>query len=236
MIYKKSSKTYDAVYASIGKDYLAEAKRVQELIGQHKKSTGNALLDVACGTGKHLEHLQAWYSVEGLDLEEEMLALARERLPKVKFHLGDMTHFDLGQQYDAVVCLFSSIGYAKTRERLNRAVVCMTKHLKPGGVLIVEPFFKPEVWKDNSVHATFVDQPDLKVARISASSRDGILAVMDMNYTVGTPEGVTHFRELHKLALFTDEDFLSAFRKAGLEVYHDAVGLTNRGLYIGVRR
>jgi SAM-dependent methyltransferase len=235
MSYQKSAKIYDAVYAAIGKDYLKESQRVHEWIQKYKKSSGNSLLDVACGTGKHIIHLKEWYSAEGLDLEENMIAIAKERLPDIPFHRGDMTEFDLGKQYDAIVCLFSSIGYAKTPRKLNRAISNMAKHLRSGGVLIIEPWFKPEDWKPGSVHAVFVNEPELKVARMNVSGREGILAIMDMHYEVGTPEGVEHFREMHKMGLFTHDEYLHAFRKAGLEVFYDSEGLMKRGLYIGVK-
>lgn len=34
---------------------------------------------------------------------------------------------------------------------------------------------------------------------------------------------------------FVDDDYLAAFRAAGLEVTHDPQGLTGRGLYIGTK-
>ncbi|MBI1729698.1 class I SAM-dependent methyltransferase [Candidatus Acetothermia bacterium] len=235
MSYQKSAKIYDAVYAAIGKDYLKESQRVRELIEQYKRSSGNSLLDVACGTGKHLTHLKEWYKAEGLDLEENMIAIAKERLPGIPFHHGDMIEFDLGKQFDAIVFLFSSIGYAKTPRKLNKAISNMAKHLHFGGVSIIEPWFKPEDWKPGSVHAIFVNEPELKVARMNVSGREGILAIMDMHYEVGSPEGVEHFREMHKMGLFTHDEYLNAFRKASLEVSYDAEGLMNRGLYIGVK-
>jgi len=50
---------------------------------------------------------------------------------------------------------------------------------------------------------------------------------------VGTPAGVSHFSEEHTLGLFTHENYLTAFRAAGLDVSFDSDGLTGRGLYIG---
>ena len=47
------------------------------------------------------------------------------------------THAD--RAYDVVLCLFSSIGYVKTKSNLNRAVKCMANHLTPGGILLIEP-------------------------------------------------------------------------------------------------
>ena len=61
-----------------------------ELIRERNPSA-RTLLDVACGTGKHLEVLQHEFEVEGLDLDGDLLAIARERLgPAVPLYQGDM--------------------------------------------------------------------------------------------------------------------------------------------------
>src|SRR5713101_6435159 len=102
-MFTKSAEWYDAIYA--WKDYKREAERLHTHIQRHARRHAATLLDVACGTGQHLSHLKAQYTVEGLDLDKEMLALARKRLPDVVFHYADMVGFDLGRQFDVVVCL-----------------------------------------------------------------------------------------------------------------------------------
>ena len=135
-MFDKSARLYDAIYSF--KDYAAEAARVHELI-QQRAPGATTLLDVACGTGKHLEHLRAHYDAEGLDLNADLLAIARERNPETKLHEVDMVDFDLDEQFDAVTCLFSSIGYVQTVERLDQAIATMARHLSARGVLVVEP-------------------------------------------------------------------------------------------------
>jgi SAM-dependent methyltransferase len=229
-MFTKSARFYDAVYSF--KDYAAEAQKVDALI-QERKPGARTLLDVACGTGKHLEHLRGGYEAEGLDLDPELLAIARERLPGIPLHEGDMTAFDLGRRFDAVVCLFSSIGYARTVVQLNRAVATMARHLEPGGVLVVEPWITPDAWQDDHLGAVFVDEPDLKIARVNLSERDGRLSRFVFHYLVLTSEGVERFEEPHELCLFTHDEYVAAFRAAGIEVEHDPEGLMGRGLYIG---
>jgi SAM-dependent methyltransferase len=228
-MFSRSAPLYDTIYASI-RDYPREAAELDRLI-QQRRPGARTLLDVACGTGAHLEHLSG-YDVEGLDLDPEMLAVARERLPDVPFHEGDMVAFDLGRRFDAVVCMFSSIGYVETEERLRSAIASMGRHLEPGGVLVVEPWLSPEDWLDRHVGAVFVDEPELKIARINAAERKGNLSSFEFKYLVGTPEGVEHFTERHELGLFTVEQYLGAFRAAGLEADHDQEGPMGRGLYV----
>ena len=229
-MFSRSARLYDAVYASI-RDYPREAADLDRLI-QERRPGARTLLDVACGTGAHLEHLTG-YQAEGLDLDPEMLAIARERLPNVAFHEDDMAGFDLGKRFDAVVCMFSSIGYVRTEERLRSAIASMARHLKPGGILIVEPWLSPDDWRDRHVGAVFVDQPELKIARMNVAGRDGNVSVVDFEYLVGTPDAIERFTERHELGLFTVEQYLEAFRAAGLEVAHDPEGPMGRGLYVG---
>jgi SAM-dependent methyltransferase len=229
-VFSRSARLYDAIYGSI-RDYPREAAELDGLI-QERRPGARTLLDVACGTGAHLEHLAGRYDVAGLDLDAEMLAVARERLPQASFHQGDMADFDLGRSFDAVVCMFSSIGYVRTEERLRSALAAMARHLHPGGVLVVEPWLSPDVWQDRHVGGVFVDEPDLKIARMNAARRDGNVSVVDFHYLVATPAGVEHFTELHELGLFTVEQHLAAFRAAGLEAEHDPEGPMGRGLYV----
>ncbi len=234
-MFSKSAKLYDTIYLSRGKNYAAEAHSVHELVQKQLKSGGNTLLDVACGTGIHTGYLREHYQVEGLDLDERMLEVAREKLPEVTFHQGDMLDFDLHKQFDVITCLFSSIGYVKTVANLDQAIANMAKHLKPGGVLVIEPWFTPEDWHPGHVHATFVDQPDLKIARMNLSGQDGNLSYFVFHYMVGTPEDIATFDERHELGLFTVDEYLSAFRACGLDVDHDPVWLNERGLYTGFK-
>lgn len=229
-MFSRSAQMYDAIYASI-RDYPREAAELDRLIQEHRPGA-RTLLDVACGTGAHLEHLAGRYEVTGLDLEPEMLAVARERLPHVTFHEGDMADFDLDRRFDAVVCMFSSIGYVQTEERLRSALAAMARHLEPGGVLVVEPWLAPDVWQEGHVAAVHVDEPELKIARMNIAERRGDVSIVDFHYLVATPEGVEHFTELHELGLFTVEQHLDAFRGAGLAVEHDPEGPMGRGVYI----
>jgi SAM-dependent methyltransferase len=229
-LFSRSARIYDAIYASI-RDYPREAAQLDALI-QERRPGARTLLDVACGTGAHLEHLTDRYEVEGLDLEAEMLAVARERLPDVKFHQGDMTSFDLGKRFDAVVCMFSSIGYVRTEERLHNAIAAMARHLEPGGVLVVEPWLTPEVWLDRHLGAVFVDEPELKIARMNVAGRDGNMSVLEFEYLIGTPDGLERFSERHELGLFTVEQYVEAFRAADLNAEHEPEGPMGRGLYV----
>lgn len=230
-MFTKTARFYDKIYAF--KDYPAEVERLVAIVRQNLRSGGHRLLDVACGTGQHVEYLKAHFEVEGLDINEELLDIARQRNPGVVFHQGDMLDFHLGRRFDVVTCLFSSIGYVKTLDNVRRAVARMARHLVDGGVLVVEPWFTPADWHAPSVHALFIDEPEIKIARVNTSFQEGRLSYFDLHYLIGTIEGTEHFVERHELGLFETDEMRAEIEGAGLEVTYDAEGLTGRGLFVG---
>lgn len=235
-MFAKSQRYYDAIYER--KNYEAESARLAEIISYYKTSAGNALLDVACGTGGHVACLRPRFTIEGLDIDREMLSIAKAKYPDVQFHEGDMTDFELGRQFDVVVSLFSSVGYLRTTVRLAKAIQNMARHIRPGGVLIVEPYFTPQTWKPRTraPGAIVVDKPDISIVRMDDRLCEGNAVMSTFHYLVGTVSGVEHFTEKHELTLFTDDEYRSAFAAAGMTVAYDehGLGLMGRGLYIGI--
>lgn len=232
-MYELSADVYDLMHRARGKDYAAEAAQVsREVRARHAGAA--SLLDVACGTGSHLLHLRRDFSVSGVELASSMLDVARGRLPDVELHPGDMRTFDVGRRYDAVTCLFSAIGYMLRREDLDLAMATMARHLSPGGVLVVEPWFHPEQWFDGHVVADAANEADIAVARVSRSTRDGNISRFEFHYAVARPEGIETFMETHAMGLWTVEEYSAAMQSTGLAVEHDPVGLIGRGLFIGV--
>lgn len=230
-MFSRSARFYDALYT--WKDYGEETRRIIGLVDDIRPSA-TTLLDVACGTGKHLELLRGRFEVEGVDLDPNLLAIARERNPGVPLHEADMVSFDLGRTFDVVCCLFSSIGYVETLEKLEAAALSLARHAAPGGVVLLEPWLMPDAYEEGHLGFLTVDEPDLKIARMNTSRREGDVSVLAFGYLVGTPHGIAHFTEDHRLGLFTDEQYRSALTKAGLESQDDD-DLMGRGLYVATK-
>ncbi|MFF5073147.1 methyltransferase domain-containing protein [Micromonospora olivasterospora] len=229
------SDLYDLVYEGRGKPYAAEAALVTDLV-RARRPDAASLLDVACGTGGHLVPLRAMFDhVEGVDVSPDMCAVARGKLPGVPIHEADMLGLDLGHRFDAVCCLYSALGYLSSTRELTAAVGRMARHLTPGGVLLVEPWWFPDRFLDGYVGDDVVRGPQRTVARLSHSVREGDVARQETHYLVADAGGVRHFRHVQRLTLFAYDDYAAAFRAAGCRVEYlpDAVP-SGRGLFVGV--
>ncbi len=230
---EKLAEIYDKIYHF--KNYELDVAYVLNCVRQ-RLPEARSLLEVACGTGNHTGGLSAAFQLGGLELSPAMLERARAKHPSILFHQGDMIDFDLRRTYDVICCLFRSIAFVKTRENFRRAIGAMARHLHPGGLLLIEPFFTPETYWTGQVKMNFLDEPELKIAWLYVSGRDGDLGIMKNHFLVGCPSGVEHFTEEHKLALLNRDDYAAAFEAAGLDHEYDKVGPGNVGFYIGYRR
>ena len=229
-MFTKSAPLYDRLYHFV--DYEEAVRRVRaHLHAAHPDA--RTLLDVGCGTGRHLEYLARDYEVTGLDLNPELLEAARARCPGIPLHEGNMIDFDLSSRFDVITCLFSSIAYVRTLDNLRRTLAGFARHLRPGGVVLIEPWFTPETYWTDTVTTNVAESPEMKIVWMYSSTRQDRLAILDIHYLVGQATGVDHFTERHELGLFTHEEYLAEMQAAGLDPSHDPVGLFRRGLYIG---
>ncbi len=230
------AEVYEVIYGSRGKSWTEEAEETGELI-KARFPGADSLLDVACGTGAHLEAFGGLFAhTEGLELSRPMLDLAVKRLPGVPLHAGDMRDFDLGRTFDAVVCMFTAIGYLSTEADMRAAVRSMAGHLEPGGVLVVEPWWFPDRFIDDYVAGDLARTESMTVARVSHSTRHGRTTRMEVRFLVGDSAGVRAFTEIDLLTLFTLEEYLAAFADAGCPAEYVQVGWTERGVFVGRRR
>jgi SAM-dependent methyltransferase len=97
------------------------------------------LLEVACGTGGVLAPLAGRYQVAGLDISPGMLAVARGKLPTgTRLYLADMSRFELGVRFDAVICVYHGINHLLGFPAWEGFFDCAYRHLDDGGVLVFD--------------------------------------------------------------------------------------------------
>ena len=219
------------------KDYRGESERLETIARRFGRAGKTAWLDVACGTGRHLEFLGQKHSTAGVDGSREMLRIARRRLPGVRLVPGDMRTFRLNLRFDVVSCLFSAIGHLRTKQEVQQAFANFARHLNPGGVAIVEPWIEPSVFRSEFIDLRTYESRALTVARCAYSSRRGNRSIIRYHFLVGKPGHDIRYYEVTDVGLLiTRRALLNLMRRAGLRAHFLARGLTSgRGLLVGVK-
>jgi SAM-dependent methyltransferase len=185
----RHAELYDLFYAD--KPYAEEAAFVHRCLNKLGASPAREILELACGTGQHAFELEKHgYRITAIDHSPDMLQVARERAAqtgsKVLFTRGDMRALpSAATEYDAVICLFDSIGYLKADEALAEAFAGIERCLRPGGLFIFEFWHAPAMLTQYSpVRFRRWSVPDGEVVRISETTLDRKDQLADVSYTV----------------------------------------------------
>jgi SAM-dependent methyltransferase len=230
---------YDLIYAD--KPYAEEAAFVAAQLA-HDGVTRGRLLDVACGSGRHAgEFARMGFEVTGADYSLDLLALAREQ-EGIDVVEQDMRSLDLGEKrFDAVTCLFDSIGYPQSNDGVVAALAGMRRHLAEAGAAAIEFLHAPPMLARSSpVRVRRFDAEGGTLLRISETEIDAVAHVMHVDYDIvnltadGTFEreaerqsnrffGVEEMRALLAGAGFSEARFVPAYEPGadiGGETFH----------------
>jgi SAM-dependent methyltransferase len=205
---------YDLIYS--GKDYAAESRRLVEIAASCGIGAGARLLDVACGTGRHIEQLAPHFRVEGLDIDERFVAAACRRNTGIPIHIGDMASFALPARYDLILCLFKSINYLPDRHLLAPAIANFRAHLSSGGAILVEAGPYPHEFRQGRGATKRFRDGAMSLVRTMTVRREGDQALYRFDYEYRDGEVGRSFSELHRCQLFAPAEFEQAFAEAGL--------------------
>ena len=120
------------------------------LLRQLAQDTGGPLLEAGCGTGRVLMELATDTHCTGIDICPEMLAWARHNLAAVppahqpRLFQADMADFRLlHRDFGLAVCASNSLMHLDNPEQQHSALSCLHRHLRPGGLLMLDLFNPP---------------------------------------------------------------------------------------------
>lgn len=136
----RSYSAFARVYDSFMGDY--DYERVLEFLKQEVfQGASQNILELACGTGSLTEKLWPYGMVDALDLSEEMLIVARQKLGnnrRVRLLRADMKEIPGERTYDVILCLCDSLNYLQGEEELRECFSSALSHLKPEGVFVFD--------------------------------------------------------------------------------------------------
>lgn len=214
-----------------GERYLAVApadaertsSEVDFLVEQLALAPGTAVLDLACGHGRHsVELARRGIRVTGFDLSEPSLERARagaaEAGVEVEWVRGDMRDLSWEARFDAVVNLFTAFGYFEQEAEDRRVLEGVFRALKPGGAFLIDTInpaalfarYQDRRWEELDDGTLLLQEHDLDLRAGRNRARWLFLQ----------PDGERH--ELrHTLRLYARHELGAMLDAAGLEVDGD---------------
>jgi ubiquinone/menaquinone biosynthesis C-methylase UbiE len=151
-LYKGFAERYDLFFSRFGEHDPVVVEFFRQLFAEKQV---RSVLDCACGTGHDLVLFHSLgCEVVGSDISESMLAQAQKNLAKrdVKVPLQKVDYRELPQhfnrQFDAVVCLSSSILHMPNETEVLRAFKSMREVLHDGGILVLTQGTTDKQWAD----------------------------------------------------------------------------------------
>lgn len=214
-LYRKYAHYYDKIYAK--KDYSKEVKFIEWAVQKHQKSSGKNLLDVACGTGSHALLLKNNFQVLGLDINPEMLKIAKEKIPDMEFIEGNMKNLDLNQSFDVVICMFSAINYNTSYNELEKTLQNFYDSLEKGGILIFDLGLNQENWVEGRVSVDTLVEENLELARIGQSRLENGVFNASFVFLVKKDGEIDFNIDKHELGVFKTAKVLELMENKGFE-------------------
>jgi SAM-dependent methyltransferase len=223
---------YDLFYRD--KDYQWECDLLEKVFQCYGTVPMNHLLDLGCGTGGHALPLALrGYQVVGVDRSADMLRRAEDKAAsfpelhlqgRLAFHLGDLRHVQLDQQFDAVLMMFAVLSYQLSNEEVQAALQTVNRHLRPGGLFVADVWYGPAVLATRPTERTkVIATEDGKVIRAATPSVDVMRHLAQVHYHFWQIKGqqvVMEGEETHQVRFFFPQELGLFLSQAHLTLLH----------------
>lgn len=114
----------------------------QAALQEMRVGTDTTLLDVGCGAGKFCQMAaKLGAKVAGIDATEELLEIARERVPQGDFRVGEMEELPYSDSSFDIITGFNSFQYASSPVNALRQA---RRVARPQGTVVIAVWGKPE--------------------------------------------------------------------------------------------
>jgi len=223
------AEAYDQFYQD--KDYKAECAMIEEIFRCHAGGRVSTILDLGCGTGNHAIPLaHSGYQITGVDRSSEMLKHAKAKLHsqtsrsqfQPQFLKGDLRSLKLHQQFDAVLMMFSVLGYQITNKDVLAALRTVRGHLRPGGLFVCDVWYGPAVLSIRpSGRIKIFPTLDGKIIRAASATLDVYNHTAEVRYQTWSIKGqhiVGETEETHPMRFFFPQELGLFFTQAQMKL------------------
>lgn len=212
--------SFDTLYPVVYAHRTVETARPEAhfSIQQTELRSTDRVLDLCCGSGRHMRHLlDVTPHVVGLDYSPHLLEMAQDLLgPGAMLVRADMCCQPFTAVFDVVMNYFTSFGYFQTREENLNVVRGISHILKPGGRFFIDYMNRP--WTESNLQertVRFVDGFEIREHRWidSEHHRSNKATIVCRNGQELKDAG-------ESVQLYTEDEFVRLLVDGGLRVEH----------------
>lgn len=240
--YYSFAAVYDRLMRDV--DYKARTKRLLRLFEEYDRKP-ELLLDLACGTGGFSNQFAlSGTEVIGVDMSEEMLAVARENSAElgtdVLYLCQKAEELDLYGTVDGAICCLDSLNHITDYKKLCKAISKVSLFLEEGRLFIfdVNTLFKHKfILADNNF---ILEEDGLFCAWQNSTDEETGITDISLDFFLEDGEYYKRSSEDFSERPYTEEELKNALDAAGLEIlkiYDDmtdnpAWEYTERAVYV----
>lgn len=213
------------IYDDLMKDapYEEWVEITEKIIAKYNLNP-DEIVDLGCGTGNIAIPLSRnGYHLIGLDLSEEMLAIAYDKMQEsnITFPLinQNMKEFQLPNQVDLIISYCDSLNYLAGIEEIKETFRKVYDNLKDNGFFIFDmhtPYKIKEVFKDN----TFAwNDKEISVIWLPEVDETNLIVEHDLTFFVQAEDNYYEkFNEIHRQQTYTMDTVKRVLEETGFEL------------------
>ncbi|MCQ2452530.1 MAG: class I SAM-dependent methyltransferase [Oscillospiraceae bacterium] len=202
---------FSKIYNEFGWNYYPEAFAGQLIRWLEENGIqADSLLDIGCGTGILCE-IMADRGLEtlGVDLSENMIAIARSRRPELAYEIGNMITWQAPRSFDLVTCTGDALNHIPNLADVAQAFRQVFTALNPGGYFLFDILNEKETEESGIVD---LDYSDTVKGQFSITHEEnGLVHLCVRVYDQGVLTCEEHIREM----VHQPEDICRLLEQAG---------------------
>ena len=216
MNYSSLAYVYDKLTFNV--EYKKRAEYIHALLTENG-CDGGILLDLACGTGTLSKYLADFgYDIILVDNSDEMLNVAREKLPEALILCQDMRELDLYGTVNSAVCSLDGVNHLLKPIDVKNMFSRVSLFIEKGGIFVFDvntPYKHEKVLGSN----TFVYEKD-NIYCVWQNSYKRKSRAVDIEIDIFTEENGTYIRQRENFSerAYSIEDIKSWLADANFRV------------------
>ncbi|WP_408006858.1 class I SAM-dependent DNA methyltransferase [Pseudalkalibacillus sp. A8] len=207
---------------------------VNNAIESYSNGPASSLLDIGCGTGEISTRLaQIGYHVTGIDLSEEMLAVARGKAEQngleIPFYQQDMRDLNGFTDQDIAVIFCDSLNYLRTTEDVKTTFQAVFKSMRNDGLLLFDVHTLYKIGEVFSEHTFALNDEEISYIWECHPGEEEGSVYHDLSFFLHIGDAVyRRYDENHFQKTYSIETYTSILNEAGFEILALTADFTDR--------